>query len=161
MYLVLGTYDHLCVRCLSNQSNQQGNHHEWSSRHSAYATVAATSLVSLYLVSHNFCFIQYITVKHNFIIFVWNLKVSIENWWYSSLQELLCLKCFDCAHYPMNRSINFSEFLWIFLIISPTTSWNQRILFETEKFLGFKRKSNMKTCSWFRCIKGEIYSTKV
>lgn len=44
------TYDHLCVRCLSNQSNQQGNQHEWSSRHTAYATVAATSLVSLYFL---------------------------------------------------------------------------------------------------------------
>lgn len=133
MYLVLGTYDHLCVRCLSNQSNQQGNHHEWSSRHSAYATVAATSLVSLYLVSHNFCFIQYITVKHNFIIFVWNLKVSNENWWYSRLTPLS--KMFWLCSLPNEQVYKLS---WVSMNISDSQSnnllkpknfvWNRKIL---------------------------------
>ncbi|XP_048779085.2 apoptosis-inducing factor 1, mitochondrial-like [Ostrea edulis] len=42
--------DHLCVRCLSNQSENKRKQHDWSSKNTTYTAVAATSLASLYML---------------------------------------------------------------------------------------------------------------
>ncbi|XP_078323336.1 apoptosis-inducing factor 1, mitochondrial-like isoform X2 [Crassostrea virginica] len=44
------TCHHLCVRCLSNRSDYKGKQNDGSFKHTGYAAMAATSLVSLYML---------------------------------------------------------------------------------------------------------------
>ncbi|XP_061189197.1 apoptosis-inducing factor 1, mitochondrial-like [Saccostrea echinata] len=66
------TPDHLCIRCLSNWSDNRGKEHDWSSRNRTYAAVAATSLASLYMLTKTgrteedqwFCYTAQCETKH-------------------------------------------------------------------------------------------------